>query len=194
MFLLFFPDTPLSIAGLVLSCQIYVNQTFHAKSAFVSLTKEKCNSAGINFSCFCLWKQNSSSIWTSNLPCKHFLQFFRCPSAHLLWPLLLCPVTITTLTCVFTAPSPAHELDFLLWQIVLLFCVTMAAFEMTSPQKSMLILPWPLQHYPTVRLHSKRTQEHPFRGSQPHLHVLRTMISHSRFTGLRTIRSISLRD
>lgn len=44
-----FPDIPLLIAGLVLSCQICVSQTFHAKSAFISLTKEKCNSAGINF-------------------------------------------------------------------------------------------------------------------------------------------------
>lgn len=72
---------------------------------------------------------------------------------------VLCPVAITAVSCVYTAPSPAHELDFLLWQIMFLFCVTKAAFEMAAPEKRMLIFPWPLQHYPTVILHSKWTQE-----------------------------------
>lgn len=135
MFSFFFPDTPLLIADLVASCQIYVNQTFHAKSAFISLTKEKCNSAGINFQYFCLGKQDSSSIWSADLPCKHFLQFFWCPSAHSFWPLLLCSSAVPSghsyINLCYTAPSPVHELDFLLWQIMFLFYVTRAAFDIS---------------------------------------------------------------
>lgn len=105
-----------------------------------------------------------------------------------------CLAAITTSTGVYTAPSPVHGLDFL---ILFLFCDCVpflcdqdSFWNDISREKyvdSSLDAPALSYSYPTAILRSERTQEHPFPETQPHLHILRTMINHSRFTHLRTI-------
>ena len=152
------------------SCQIYVNQTLHTKSAFIALTKKKYNSDGTTFQSFCSGEQDSRDTWTANPANASFLLCW-CPSTHVVqWPLLHLSLLSTLPNSWAGFPTVVKPYSFLVWRRWLLKC---------GLRKKIRILPLPLPHYPTVILHSERTKKHPLPATQLDLHILRTIISHS---------------